>query len=155
MLLIFILLIVVGIILLVLEFVVIPGITVAGIGGVILCAAGIILSYKEYGVAIGNYTLLGSILLFTIVIVYSLKAKTWKKIALNSEIDSKVNVIDHEHLHVGDTGIALSRLAPMGKARINGITVEAKSTGIYIAENTDIEVIKVNGSNITVKPLNK
>ena len=41
----------------------------------------------------------------------------------------------------------------MGKARVNGITVEAKSTGIYIAENTEIEIIKVNGSNITVKPL--
>lgn len=153
MLLIIVLLVVVGIALLVLEFVVIPGITIAGIGGFILSFAGIFLSYKLFGTAIGTYTLLGSILLFVIAIVYALKAKTWKKIALNSEIDSKVNVIDHENLHVGDTGIALSRLAPMGKAKINGITVEAKSTGIYIPENTEIEVIKVNGSNITVKPL--
>jgi membrane-bound ClpP family serine protease len=154
MLLLIVLLVLIGIILLVLEFVVIPGITIAGIGGTILSFAGIFLSYKMYGNNIGSYTLLGAIVLFVIAITYALKSKTWKRVALNSEIKSKVNVIDHENLHVGDTGIAVSRLAPMGKARINGITVEAKSTGIYIAENTEIEIIKVNGSNITVKPLN-
>ena len=41
----------------------------------------------------------------------------------------------------------------MGKVRVNDVVVEAKSTGIYIEENTDIEVIKVYGSNILVKPL--
>ncbi|HEX2934430.1 MAG TPA: NfeD family protein [Bacteroidales bacterium] len=153
MLLIIVLLVLVGVILLVLEFVVIPGITIAGVGGFILSFAGIFLAYRLYGTAIGTYTLLGSIILFVIAIVYALKAKTWKKVALNSEIDSKVNVIDHDKFHVGDTGIASSRLAPMGKVRINGIMVEAKSTGIYIPENTEVEVIKVNGSNITVKPL--
>jgi membrane-bound ClpP family serine protease len=51
----------------------------------------------------------------------------------------------------GDEGLTLSRLAPIGKARINGITVEAKSMDELIDENTPVEVIRVDGYNVIVK----
>jgi membrane-bound ClpP family serine protease len=153
MLLLIVLLVFIGVALLIIEFVIIPGITIAGIGGFILSFAGIFLSYKMYGMTIGTYTLLAAILIFVLALAYALKSKTWNKVALHSEINSKVNVLEEDLIHNGDKGITISRLAPMGKVKVNGITVEAKSTGIYVPENTEIEVIKVNGSNITVKPL--
>jgi membrane-bound ClpP family serine protease len=146
-------LILIGVALLVIEFVIIPGITIAGISGFLLVVGGLFLSYKTYGAQTGNYTLLGTVLLIGVTLYYSLRSGTWNKISLHSEIDSKVNVLNNDVIHVGDTGKAISRLAPMGKVMINGQIYEAKSVGYYIEEATEIEVIKINESNITVKPL--
>ena len=148
------LLILAGIFLLIIEFFVLPGITFAGIIGTALIGFGIYAAYKTYGAAFGNITVIVSVIVFLGILYYALKSGSYKKIALKSEITSKVNLIDEEKIKAGDQGVALSRLAPMGKVKINDMVVEAKSTGMYIAENTKIEVLKVNGSNIIVKPLN-
>ncbi|HEY4785192.1 MAG TPA: NfeD family protein [Bacteroidales bacterium] len=147
------LLILVGIALLVAEFFIFVGSVVAGITGFILTATGIFLAYKTYGTTVGNYTLLVSIILFVIAVFFSLRSKTWKKIALHSEIEGKVNTIEEHKIKVGDVGITVSKVAPMGKVKVNDVIVEAKSTGIYIEENSEVEVIKVYESNILVKPL--
>jgi membrane-bound ClpP family serine protease len=49
------LLIVFGIVLILLEFFVIPGVTIAGIGGVLLVGGGVMLSYQAFGSEAGNY----------------------------------------------------------------------------------------------------
>ena len=146
-------LIILGVVLLVVEIVVIPGITIAGISGFLLLVGGLFLSYKTYGVQAGNYTLLGTVLLIGVTLYLALRSNTWKRITLQSEIDSKVNVLNEDVVHLGDKGKAISRLAPMGKVMVNGHIFEAKSIGYYIEEETEIEVIKINDSNITVKPL--
>lgn len=148
-----ILLILVGVALLVAEFFVFVGSVIAGLAGFVLTAMGVFLAYKTYGSSVGNYALIGAVVLFLIAVYFSLRSKTWKKIALHSEVDGKVNTIDEHEIKVGDKGVTVSKVAPMGKVRVNDVVVEAKSTGIYIEENTDIEVIKVYGSNILVKPL--
>lgn len=148
-----ILLILVGVALLVAEFFVFVGSVIAGLAGFVLTAMGVFLAYKTYGSSVGNYALIGAVVLFLIAVYFSLRSKTWKKIALHSEVDGKVNTIDEHEIKVGDKGVTVSKVAPMGKVRVNDVVVEAKSTGIYIEENTDVEVIKVYGSNILVKPL--
>ncbi len=57
-----------------------------------------------------------------------------------------------EQIKPGDTGVTISRLSPIGKARINNLVVEAKSTGEYIDPKTDIVVIRHEGSKVIVKP---
>lgn len=147
-------LILLGIILLAAEFFVAFGTVVLGIAGFILTAFGIFLAYANYGTSFGHYTLLSSIILLLIAIFTALRARTWKKIALQSEVDGRVNSIEEFNIKSGDKGITISRLAPMGKVRIHNTIVEAKSIGIYIDENTPVEVIKANQTNIIVKPLN-
>ena len=56
------LLIVLGIGLLLLEFLVIPGVTVAALGGVLMIGGGIYLSYDHYGSSIGHMTVLGTLI---------------------------------------------------------------------------------------------
>jgi len=85
---------------------------------------------------------------------YSLRAKTWKRLSLKMAIDSKMNVIEKEEVFAGEEGIAVSRLAPMGKVMIKDKMYEGKSLGNYIAENTPIVVVKVSESNLIVKPVN-
>lgn len=147
------LLIVVGIALLVAEFFIFIGSAVAGIIGFILTSIGVFLAYKSYGTSTGNIVLLISIVLFLVGIYFALRSKTWKKIALHSEIGGKVNTIIEHNIKVGDVGITVSKIGTVGKVKINDVVVEARSTGIYIDENTDVEVIKISDANILIKPL--
>lgn len=147
------LLIIFGIALIVLEFLILPGITIAFVGGAVLMGLGVFISYRSYGISVGSYVLLGTVVLFFIALVYSLRSKTWKKLALKSEIDSKVNTIQQFHIQVGDKGMTVTKLSSIGKVKINNTTIEAKSLGMYIDENTEIEVVEVSKSDIIVKPL--
>ena len=50
------------------------------------------------------------------------------------------------------TCVALTRLALIGNADIEGQTVEVKSAGQFIEEGTPIVVVSVNDALILVKP---
>ncbi|RXQ96801.1 hypothetical protein EO244_03985 [Ancylomarina salipaludis] len=148
-----ILLIVFGVVLLLLEFFVLPGITIAGIGAIVMMLGGIYLSYHHYGSTIGHLTVLGAVVFSLLTLWLALKSGTWNKIMLKTEIDSTVEKLDDNLVQVGDKGICLSRLAPMGQVRINNHIVEAKSTGSYVDEKTPVEVIKIVDKIIVVKPI--
>jgi membrane-bound ClpP family serine protease len=148
------LLILLGIILLLIEFLIIPGVTVAGIGGVLLIAGGVLAAYLKYGVMYGNITLAATILVLIIIFIVALRTRTWKKIALDTKIDSSVENIKKEgRFMVGERGKTVTRLAPIGKAIFNNKIIEAKSISGYINENTEVEIIKIQNTNVIVKPL--
>lgn len=145
------LLIVLGVILILIEFLVIPGISVAGIGGFLCLIGGVIAAYYFRGPETGNYVLLGSFILSVVTIVFAFRTKTWKKMGLNSEIDSKITPFEINKINIGDTGKAITRLNPIGKAIVNDIVCEAKSVSGIIDQNTDIVVTKVLNTQIIVK----
>lgn len=146
-----ILLISTGIILLLLEFLVIPGIAVAGIGGVAFIVGGIIYSYKALGDVAGNYTLVLSAIIFLVTLVLVLRSKTWNKAMLKAEIDGTVKEHETEGIEVGETAVTVSRLAPMGKVRIHGKVVEAKSVSGFVNPDSRVTVVKVQSSILIVK----
>lgn len=74
---------------------------------------------------------------------------------LKSEIDGTVPKVEEENIKVGDTGVTITRLAPIGKIKINDIVVEGKSTGQLIDQQTEIEVIKILKNQIIVKSKNE
>jgi membrane-bound ClpP family serine protease len=149
-----IIIILLGIFLLLVEFLLIPGITVFGIGGFVFILLGIGSSYYFHGIQTGNFTLLGTVVLSFITIYFVFKGKTWKKIGLQANISSKNEPFDTGLIHPGDNGRTVTRLAPVGKAMVNDIICEAKSMGGFINENTDIVVVKVLNTQIIVKPKN-
>lgn len=150
-----IILILLGVILLLVEFLLIPGVTIAGIGGIISFGVVVFLSFKFLGHLAGIIVLL-SILIFIPVLLYFLfKGKAVKPMMLKSEIDGKVDTIDNQKIHIGDEGITIGRLAPLGKAKINDITAEARSLGSYVEPKTKIKVIKIEGNTIIVEPINQ
>jgi membrane-bound ClpP family serine protease len=151
--LIIVLLILLGVLLLLLEFLVIPGVSLAAIGGVLMILGGIYLAYDHYGNTIGHLTILASIMVCSISLILALKSNTWNKIMLNTEIDSKVEKLEEEKIKVGDHGICMSRLAPMGKIKVNKIIVEARSTGAYIDEKSKVEIVGIMDKIVIVKPI--
>lgn len=144
-------LIIIGLILLVIEFFLIPGISVAGIGGFFLIVFGIFTAYR-HGTTEGNLTLIFTAVASIVTLALSLRAKTWRRVTLNDSINSKASDEYEKIIKPGDEGVTISRLAPMGKAIINNNVVEVTSVGELIDQKTTIEVLKVEANKIIVKP---
>lgn len=140
----------VAIVLILLEIFLLPGITIAGIGGFLFAAAGVIYAYSV-GETAGHVTLFLSLITFGGAFVWLLRSRSFNRVALKADVDSKLTSCRDLSILPGDEGFTLSRLAPIGKARIMGVTVEAKSMDELIDENTPIEVVRVDGYNILVK----
>ena len=136
--------------LLILEIFLLPGITVAGIGGALFALGGLVYAYS-ISVLVGNMTLGISIIVFAMIFAWLLRSKSFNRVALKTEASSKLTSSRELGITPGDIGVTLSRLALIGKAKIKGITVEAKSLDELIEENTPIRVLRVDGYNVIVE----
>ena len=149
--LVFILLIMIGGIgLLILELLAIPGTTIAGLCGVGLLVYGIYEVFMGYGTFWGVVAILIALVISIVLLAYSLRTKTWKRFSLNKEIDSKVNVIEND-IRVGDCGVAITRLAPMGMAEINSQRIEVYTSTSYVEPGTALVVEAVEGNKVRVR----
>ena len=144
-----------GVLLLLLEFVVIPGVTIAGIGGVILLGASVYFAFDHYGIIPGIITLAFVLIVVPTIIYRIFKSRTGKKMMLNSLIDGHVDHVDEQIIHEGDEGITIGRLAPTGKVRINNLTMEAKSAAGFVDPQVKIKVIEVLRTQVIVEPINQ
>lgn len=143
-----------GIILLLIEFTILPGITVAGIGGILLFAYSIYLAFTSYGTLAGFITLGFVLIVSPILVIFLFKGRAGKTIMLQAIVTGVANEINEEKIKVGDIGTTIGRLAPMGKIKVNGETVEVKSTGAYINPGEQVKIITIEKSLITVESLN-
>jgi membrane-bound ClpP family serine protease len=151
-----IILIVLGILLFVIEFLLVPGVTIAGIGGLVLTVLGVYKAFSDFGASIGVWVLIGTLMVSVFVIAMSLRARTWNRLMLKANVKGTVDQdITEDQIKAGDRGTAMTRLAPMGKIKVNRIVREAKSLEGYIDEHSAIEVVAVEGTRISVKNLKK
>ncbi|MDD4923059.1 MAG: NfeD family protein [Bacteroidales bacterium] len=146
-------LIILGILFMIIEVYLIPGISIAGVGGVACMAGGIILAYTHYGTNIGTLTLAVSVVVLALILYWFFRSKTLDKMALTSEINSKTEPFQGLNVAIGDTGVTISRLAPIGKVLINGKTIEGRSDNEMIDENTPIIITEVGTYNVLVRIL--
>ncbi len=151
-----IILILLGIFLFIVEFLLVPGITIAGVGGAILMGVAVYFAYATHGNTVGNYTLVATLIITIGGGAYVLRAKTWRRFMLDKDIDSQVQVgLEEEKIKVGDRGECITRMNPMGKVLVNGIVVEGKSIRGFLDPHTPVEVIKVLHTQVIVKSINK
>lgn len=143
-------LIVIGAVLVLMEFLVFPGVNIAGILGFICIVGGVYFGYSYYGAMTGHFILLGTVLFGVGATWYVLRSNTWKKLSLETKIDSVVEGVD-EAVRVGDRGKTVGRLAPMGNVQVSDCLVEAESLSGYIDAGQEVEVVKVLKNKIIVK----
>ena len=135
------LLVVLAIFLVVVEVLLLPGVTVAAVGAL---AAGMYAAYLTYdivGLPIAMLVFLGSLVLSIVTVMICLRHRNISRISLDINSDSIVspNVIDL--VAIGETGTTLTRLAPMGTVMIEGKTYEAKSRSGFIDQKNSIKII--------------
>ncbi|MDD5184048.1 MAG: NfeD family protein [Paludibacter sp.] len=166
-----ILMFIIGLVLLGLELFVIPGFGIAGISGIILIMAGLILSLvnnvvfdfeKVQSGAVGEALLTvtaGMGLAFGMIIYLSNKIGTkgiFRKMALNTTMETKegyIGVSMTELKLVGKTGIAATVLRPSGKVSINGVSYDAVSDQSFIEKGTAVRVIRYETGQIYVEEI--
>jgi membrane-bound ClpP family serine protease len=141
---------VIGLILIIIEVLVTPGIVVGAIG-VMFMGFGIYKTYTDYGVSAGNWTLFIMFVVAIGAIVLALRSGAWQRMSNKSVLDGKMNVVDMEKIQPGDEGITLSALRPGGNALINGQRVEVTTIGETLDADLPILVKEIRQNKIYVK----
>ncbi len=147
-------LLLIGLALIVVEVVFVPGTTFVGIIGVIFLGAAIMSSYRNYGDDVGFYVLLGTSAVTALALFFSFRSQAWSRFANKSSMNGKVNEGLTSSLALGDEGIATSTLKPMGKVQFRGKEYEAKSLGDYVDVGTKVIIVHLQENQIIVKPIN-
>ena len=141
-----------GLLFLVAELVLLPGVSIGAVLALVCYGSSVYLAFRDFGPVTGTVVILVILVLSVIATVVSLRAKTWQRFSLKQESrSSSMPVIPAEELQVGDRGVTLSRLSPMGKVEIGGRIYEAKSTDVYIDQRSTVEVVGFENFNVVVR----
>lgn len=168
---------VLGTSLLLLEIFVVPGFGVFGISGILLMAGSLVMASSTFaGMTSGERfhetmnglgTLTGA--LVTVIVVASVlnhflpSIPVFKHLILTppGQITEDAGTdgatvaapARSRTVVVGDQGTAASTLRPAGKATFDEMYVDVVSDGAYIEHGTPVEVVRVSGNRVVVRPV--
>lgn len=140
-----------GILFLIAEIVLLPGVSIGAVLSLVCYGSAIYIAFRDYGPLTGIAVVLTILILSAAATFFSLRAKTWQRFSLRQKITSASMPAPEQHVKIGDKGVALSRLCPMGKVRIEGEIYEAKSLDAYVDPKTEIEVVGFENFNVVVR----
>ena len=146
-------LMVIGLILIFAEIFLVPGIGIAGILGVLSMGGSCYYAFSEYGVLVGTIVTCVNVVLLIVLVIISFRANTWKKLSLNTNIESKAVADEASQVSVGDKGRTLTRLAPSGVELFGQERHEARSFDGMINPGADVEVVMIEDNKIYVKQI--
>lgn len=146
-------LIILGVGLLAAEVFLLPGITIAGIAGGLMIIGSIAYAFYYINETAGYITIAANIIISVAAFLFILKSNALNHIGLKTDIDATVDQSEILQLTIGQTGITLSRLNPIGKAEFdNQYIVEVKSiTGEFIDEGENVQIVKIEKSSVMVQ----
>ena len=81
--------------------------------------------------------------------IYALRAKTWKKASLETNIEAKA--MSDVSVQVGDEGKTLTRLSPIGQALIGKQSLEVKAIEGMIDPHVEVVVVMVEDNKVYVR----
>lgn len=164
-----------GVVFLALELFVLPGFGIAGISGILLIGASLVLASVEFVMPrttgelsqLGFQTLifLGALVLAGIALAISFRQiesiPLFRRLVLQPPGDeydppeekAKPAAESNEGILVGTWGTTTSPLRPMGKARFEGRLIDVTSEGDFIDPHTQVRVVEIQGTRIIVRPV--
>lgn len=148
------LLIIMGLALLIVELIFIPGTTIIGLLGMIFIIVGVYFGFEAYGTTTGMYILAGTLILTGVTLYLGFKSNAWEQFSLKTSMQGKFNEGLSDSLNLGDEGVATSTLKPIGKAEINDNEYEVTSMGGFLDSGEKIKIIKIDRNKIIVEPIN-
>jgi membrane-bound serine protease (ClpP class) len=157
------LLIGVGVVLLALEVFVIPGVTMAGIAGIVALGAGLGMTLIGAGATLSvAITALGQVAISILLAMAGAFAfvRALPRLPLGSRLvlaadmtadRGYVSSPESDRGWLGKTGTAISPLRPAGIAEFDAARVDVVSDGDFIDAGRTIEVTRVDGNRIVVR----
>ena len=147
------LLIILGMLFLVAELLLFPGLSIGGILAMACYGGAIWYAFDALSVTAGIWTIVAVAVLSLLSLIFSLRAKTWQRLALKQEIDSVSMPNPESEVVIGAVGVSISRLSPMGKVEVNGKTFEAKSADVFIDQRSKVEVVGFDNFTLIVRKI--
>ena len=148
-------LVLIGVLLLLAEILIIPGVGVTGILGLVSLGGSCFYAYHEMGGTAGTVVTTVVCLLVVLMLVFVLRGKTWTKLALKTSIESKATPGTIKEIDLGQKGEAVTRLSPMGSVRFDDEVVEVKSLDGMLERGTQVTVVLIEDNKIYVKQINE
>jgi membrane-bound ClpP family serine protease len=166
-----------GIVFVLLEIFVIPGFGVFGIGGLLMIIAAIVLASQSFiipltadeiaqapysllpiigaglGFFAGIYTLRKVLPNLPYFRQMMLEPHKREETGLESEDDPEA-IVNWSYLE-GRNGVAITRLMPSGKAKIDGRVYDVMTDGRVVDKGGSIEVAEATGNRVIVRPIEK
>ena len=142
-----------ALLLLLVELFVIPGSSLAAILSAICLTWAVAYAFINISALAGIITLIIALILGSCVLITFMRSKTLDKVALTEEVTSTVDRSVAAQVQVGDKGYAVTRLALIGNAEINGHVVEVRSADGFLNEKTPVVVTCVTDNEIIVQKI--
>jgi len=134
-----------------------PGFGVPGIIGLVLLLLGVVLTARTMleGLVMIIVILVILGLAFSFVLNSATKGYLSKKLILSNTSRKESGYIGTEDLSyfLGKEGMSTSVLRPAGTANFDGVKLDVVSEGEFIAKETKIKIVKVEGRRIVVREL--
>jgi membrane-bound ClpP family serine protease len=144
-------LLIIGLILLMVEMLFIPGTTIVGIMGFLVSLAGIAYAFISFESSTAYWITGIAAILNLAAVWYGFSSGIWNKFSLKSSIEGGAFDGRTTGLEVGMTGKAISDIKPYGKVLLGDIIYEVKSEEGFIEVGKNVEVIKIDNNKILVK----
>lgn len=142
-------LIILGLVLMFAEVLLIPGVGIAGILGIASMAGSCVYAFMEMSQTAGIVVTIVNAVLLLLISIWVLRAKTWQRFALETNISSKA-IVPEAEVVVGAVGVTVTRLAPMGTARFGDLRIEVTAREGMIDPGVEVEVVEIDGIKVYV-----
>ena len=162
----------IGIVLIAVEILFIPGFGIAGIPGIILILIGAILSFQDFTIPRTPYdvdmfitnifavmcSLIGSGITIFLLFKFMPGIPFFNRLVLTSSETSLSGFVippqpAGKSSLVGKEGKALTILHPTGKIEVDNNTLDVVTEGEYIEKGKIVEIIEISGNRIVVKAI--
>lgn len=148
------LLVLFAIFLVVVEALLLPGVTIAAVGALASGIYASVLTAQLYGFGAGVTVFMVALVLSMITMVICIRKKNLSKISLKVNSDSVIPSV-RESVMLGAHGVTSTRLAPMGTIIVDGNFIEAKSVGGFVDQKIAVKVIGYEDNMVLVEKINQ
>lgn len=139
-----------GVILVLVEVLFVPGTTLVGLLGVLVTGVGIYYGFINFETGTALAIVGSAVLANVAVIAYGFRSGVWDRFSLKDTIASRSFDDRLTGLEVGQKGRTVSDFRPYGKVEIGDKIYEAKSDVGFLSTGTDVYIEKLEDNRIII-----
>lgn len=144
-------LLIIGLILLLIEVLFIPGTTIVGVLGLVISMAGVVYAFSAYDSETAFWIVGIAAILNLFAVWYGFSSGVWNRFSLKSSMKGGAFDGRTQGLSVGMIGVATSDIKPIGNAEFGDSNYEVKSEDGFIEVGKTVSIIKIENNKIIVK----
>ena len=144
-------LLIIGLILLLVEVLFIPGTTVVGIFGLAVSLAGVAYAFATFDSQTALWITAIAVVLNLAAVWYGFSSGVWKRFSLKSSMQGGAFDGRTDGVSIGMNGKAVSDIKPFGKAAFGDLVLEVKSEEGFIEVGKEVSIVKIENNKILVK----